>query len=77
MLVSISLIKALTLTNCFHLTALCNITSRSSKFSALQDKTINNAKASRFTTGAQQMKLRGLMCLHLRGCVAAASLMST
>lgn len=71
MLVSISLIKALHLTKCFRLTARCNVTSRSSKFSALQDKTINNARASRFTTGAQQMKL------HLRGCVAAASLMST
>lgn len=51
MLVPISLIKALNLTKCFRLTARCNITSRSSKFSALQDKTINNERASRFTTG--------------------------
>lgn len=37
----------------------CNFTSSSSNFVALQDKTINNASALRFTTGAQQMKLRG------------------
>lgn len=55
----------------------CSVTSSLSKFSALQDKTINNARAPRFTTGAQKVKLRGLMCLRLCGCVAAASLMST
>lgn len=77
MLVSITLIRAIHLTKCLRLSAGCNVTSSLSKFSALQDKTINNARASYFTTGAQQMKLRGLMCLRLCECVAAASLMST
>ncbi len=59
------------------MTAWCNVAGRSDKFIALQNESINNAGASRFTTEAQQMKLRGLMCLSVRRCVAAASLMST
>lgn len=77
MLVPISLIKPLNWTKCFCLTAWCNVVGRLNKFIALQNKTTNNAKASRFTTGTQQMKLRGLMCLHAGRCVAAISLMST
>lgn len=73
---SVSQIETLSLTKCFCLAAGCNVTGSLSKFSALQDKTINNAGALRFTTGAQKVKLRGL-CLRLCGCVAAASLMST